>query len=72
MSENYKIVSKFIKDVSGETPDIETYLYVKDYISKYKLNIEINSKPLKAQIIEINTLLKFHDSSESKKNHYLK
>ncbi len=67
MSENYKIISKFIKDVSGETPDIETYLYVKDYISKYKLNIEINSKPLKAQIIEINTLLKFHDSGESKK-----
>ena len=67
MSENYKIVSKFIKDISGETPDIETYLYVKDFISKYQLNIEINSKPLKAQIIEINTLLKFHDTSESKK-----
>ena len=67
MSENYKIMSKFIKDVSGETPDIETYLYVKDLISKYQLNIEINSKPLKAQIIEINTLLKFHDVTESKK-----
>ena len=67
MSENYKIVSKFIKDISGETPDIETYLYVNDYISKYQLNIEINSKPLKAQIIEVNTLLKFHDTSESKK-----
>ena len=67
MNENYKIVSKFIKDISGETPDIETYLYVKDFISKYQLNIEINSKPLKAQIIEINTLLKFHDTSESKK-----
>ena len=67
MSENYKIVSKFIKDLSGETPDIETYLYVKDYISKYQLNIEINSKPLKAQIIEVNTLLKFHDISKSKK-----
>ena len=67
MSENYKIVSKFIKDISGETPDIETYLYVKDYISKYQLNIEINSKPLKAQIIEVNTLLKFHDTSDSKK-----
>ena len=67
MSKNYKIVSKFIKDISGETPDIETYLYVKDYISKYQLNIEINSKPLKAQIIEVNTLLKFHDTSESKK-----
>ena len=67
MSENYKIMSKFIKDISGETPDIETYLYVKDLISKYQLNIEINSKPLKAQIIEINTLLKFHDVTESKK-----
>ena len=60
-------MSKFIKDVSGETPDLETYLYVKDFISKYQLNIEINSKPLKAQIIEVNTLLKFHDSNESKK-----
>ena len=68
MNENYKIVSKFIKDISGETPDVETYLYVKDYISKYQMNIEINSKPLKNQIIEINTLLKFHDNSESKKN----
>ena len=67
MTENYKIISKFIKDISGETPDIETYLYVKDFISKYQLNIEINSKPLKAQIIEVNTLLKFHDTSESKK-----
>ena len=67
MSEDYKIVSKFIKDISGETPDVETYLYVKDYISKYQMNIEISSKALKNQIIEINTILKFHDNSESKK-----
>ncbi len=67
MNENYKIMSKFIKDISGETPDIETYLYVKDFISKYQLNIEINSRPLKAQVIEVNTLLKFHDITESKK-----
>ena len=67
MNENYKIISKFIKDISGETPDIETYLYVKDYISKYQMNIEIKSKALKAQIIEINTLLKFHDNNKSKK-----
>ena len=67
MSENYKIMSKFIKDISGETPDFETFLYVKDYISKYQLNIEINSKALKAQVIEVNTILKFHDSGESKK-----
>ena len=70
MSENYKIMSKFIKDISGETPDFETYMYVKDFISKYQLNIEINSKPLKAQIIEVNTLLKFYDSQESKKKSY--
>ena len=71
MSENYKIMSKFIKDISGETPDIETYLYVKDFISKYQLNIEINSKPLKTQIVEVNTLLKFHDITESKrKSHF--
>ena len=67
MSENYKIMFKFIKDISGETPDVETYIYAKDYISKYQLNIEINSKPLKPQIIEVNTLLKFNDNSESKK-----
>ena len=60
-----------MKDISGETPNVETYLYVKDFISKYQLNIEINSKPLKAQIIEVNTLLKFHDISESKrKSHF--
>ena len=67
MSEDYKIVSKFIKDISGETPDVETYLYVKDYISKYQMNIEINSKDLKNQIIEINNKLKLHDNSENKK-----
>ena len=67
MNENYKILSKFIKDISGETPDVETYLYVKDYISKYQMNIEIKSKALKTQIIEINTILRFHDNSESKK-----
>ena len=71
MSENYKIMSKFIKDVSGETPDLETYLYVKDFISKYQLNIEITSKALKAQVIEVDTILKFHDNGEStKKSHF--
>ena len=71
MNENYKIIGKFIKDISGETPNIETYLYVKDYISKYQLNIEINSKALKNQIIEINTLMKFQDTSKSeRKSHF--
>ena len=67
MTKKYTILTEFAKDISYETPDIETYLYVKDYISKYQLHIEINSKPLKDQIIEINTVLKFQDQSESKK-----
>ena len=67
MTEKFKILGKFIKDLSSETPDIETYLYVKEYISKYKLGINIESKPLKNKMIEVNTILKFEDSNESKK-----
>ena len=58
MSENYKIIAKFIKDMSSETPDTETYIFVKENIFKYQLGININSKPLKNQVIEINTNLK--------------
>ena len=50
--ENYKILGKYIKDMSSETPDVETYLFVKDNISKYQLNIDINSKALKNKLIE--------------------
>ena len=70
MTKNYKILGKYIKDVSGETPDIETYIFVKDQISKYHLNIDITSKPLKNKMIEIETLLKFADREESKKKSY--
>ena len=54
MTEKYKILARYIKDLSSETPDVETYLFVKDKISKYKLNIDIKSKPLKNKLIEIN------------------
>ena len=67
MSENYKILGKYIKDMSSETPDIETFLFVKDVISKYQLNIDINSKALKNKLIEINTTLKFEDKEASEK-----
>ena len=67
MTKNYKILGKYIKDVSGETPDIETYIFVKDQISKYQLDININSKPLKNKMIEIETILKFADKEQSKK-----
>ena len=70
MSKNYKILSKYIKDMSSETPDIETYLFVKDFISKYHLNIDIVSKALKDKLIEVNTTLKFEDKSENIKKSY--
>ena len=70
MSENYKVLGKYIKDMSSETPDVETYLFVKEYISKYQLSIDINSRPLKNKLIEINTTLKFEDKSENEKKSY--
>ena len=71
MKGNYKILGKFIKDMSSETSDVETFLFVKDYISKYQLNIDISSKALKNKMVEINTTLKFEDKDEnSKKSHF--
>jgi len=70
MTEKFEILGNYIKDLSSETPDIETYLYVKDYISKYQLNIDITSKPLKKKMIEVNTTLKFDDKTKSKKKSY--
>ena len=70
MIEKYKILGSFIKDMSSETLDVETYLFVRDRISKYKLNIDISSKPLKNKLIEVNTTLKFADDSENKKKSF--
>ena len=70
MTKKFKIICKYIKDLSGETPDIETYLFVRDQIQKYQLGIDINSKPLKNKMIEINTKFKFEDKADSKKKSY--
>ena len=70
MTKKYKILGKYIKDLSSETPDIETYLYVKEYISKYKLGIDISSKALKNKMIEVNTKIKFEDQQKSKRKSY--
>mgnify|MGYP001393193159 FL=1 len=67
---NYKILGKYIKDMSSETPDIETFLFVKENISKYQLNIDIISKALKNKLIEINTTFKFDDKEEGTKKSY--
>ena len=70
MTKKYKILAKYIKDMSSETPDIETYIFVKDYILKYHLDIDINSKALKDKMIEINTILKFEDKQQNKIKSY--
>ena len=71
MTENFKILAEFVKDMSSETPDIQSYLFVKENISKYQLNIDINSKALKNKMIEVNTTLKFEDKEPNeKKSHF--
>ena len=70
MTEKFKILAKYIKDLSSETPDIETYLFVKENISKYQLNIDITSKALKNKLVEINTTLKFEDKEQNEKKSY--
>ena len=70
MTEKYKILGRYIKDLSSETPNIETYLYVKDHLSKYHLGIDINSKALKDKLIEIDIKFKFEDKTESQKKSY--
>ena len=70
MTEKFKILSEFIKDMSSETADIQTYLFVKDNIHKYHLNIEITSKALKNNLVEVNTNLKFSDNEGGEKKSY--
>ena len=70
MTQKFKILAKYIKDMSSETPDIETFLFVKENISKYKLNIDITSKALKNKLVEVNTTLKFEDQQPNEKKSY--
>ena len=71
MNKKFKILTNFIKDMSSETPDVQSYLFVKENISKYHLNIDITSKALKNRMIEVSTILKFEDKNPSeKKSHF--
>jgi preprotein translocase subunit SecB len=70
MKKNYKIVTQFLKDISSETPDVETYFFVKNQISNYKLVIDITSKALKNKHVEIDTIFKFKDTKENEKKSY--
>ena len=71
MSDNFKIVAQFVKDISSETPNIETYFYVREFLKNYSLNINITSAPLKNRMIEINTQLTYLDKGSPKnKSHF--
>ena len=71
MKNKYKILANFIKDMSSETLDVQSYIFVKERISKYQLNIDITSKALKNRMIEVSTILKFEDKNSSeKKSHF--
>ncbi len=70
MTEKFKILAKYIKDMSSETPDIETFISSRDNITKYQLNIDITSKALKNKMIEVNTTLKFEDKDLKRKKSY--
>ena len=70
MPENFKVLTQFVKDLSSETPDVETYLYVKDYLPTYNLDIDITSKAIKNRMIEVNTKLTFTDKGKAKKKSF--
>ena len=71
MTEKFKILAKYIKDMSSETPDIETYMTTGNNMRKYQLDIDIKSMALKNKMIEINITLKFqHKDAEVKKSHF--
>ena len=70
MTKKYKILEKFIKDLSSETPDLETYLFTRDRIAKYQLDIDITSRAIKNKHIEINTTFKFMEKEKVKKKSY--
>ena len=70
MTEKFNILAKYIKDMSSETPNVETFLFVRENISKYQLNIDINSKALKNKLVEINTTMKFEDKEANEKKSY--
>ena len=71
MTKKYKIMTKYVKDLSSETRDIETYIFVKNNIKKYQFYIDITSQALKNKLIEVNTTLKFEDKEISdKKSHF--
>ena len=70
MTENFKILAEFIKDISSETANVQTYIFTKENISKYILSIDIHSNAMRKNMVEINTILKFEDKQPNEKKSY--
>ena len=71
MTGKFKILAKYAKDMSSETPDLETYMSAGNNMTKYQLDIDIKSMALKNKIIEVNITLKFqHKDAKVKKSHF--
>ena len=72
MTKKYEIVLQYIQDLSVEIPSAETFVYSREFISKYSLGINITTKTLKNKMIEVITKLNYKRPNETKKNHILK
>ena len=70
MEKKYRILGEFIKDISAETRDVESYIYTKENISKFKLFIDISTKPLKNKMAEVSITTKFKEADDNQKNSY--
>ena len=70
MTKNYEIVLNYIKDLSVEIPDAETFLFSRENITKYTLGLNISTNPIKDQTIEVITNLNYKDKSENKRKSY--
>ena len=70
MEKKYRILGEFIKDISAETKDVESYIYTKENISKFKLFIDINTRPLKNKMAEVSISTKFKETNENKQKSY--
>ena len=70
MTKKYEIVLRYIKDLSVEIPNAETFIFSREYITKYSLGINITTNPLKDEMIEIITKINYKDPSENKRKSY--
>ena len=70
MEKKYRILGEFIKDISAVTKDVESYIYTKENISKFKLFIDISTKPLKNKMAEVSISTKFKEADDNQKNSY--